>query len=53
MQSNARFVEHEQGVYQGGSEGGGEIDALNLAAAESAGLTVEGKVPDTDLIQIV
>ncbi len=53
VQTNTRFVEDEQGVYQGGAESGGEIDALHLATAESARLAVEGKIPNPDLIQIV
>ncbi len=50
VQADARLVEHEQRVDQRGAERGGEVDALHLAAAERAGLPVEGQVaqPDVD-----
>ena len=52
MESDARLVEHEQGVDERCPEGGGEVDALDLAAAQGARLPVEGEVSEADLDEI-
>ena len=52
MEPDARLVEHEQGVDERGPEGGGEVDALDLAAAQGARLPVEGEVSEADLDEI-
>ena len=51
MQADGRLVEHEQGVHQRGTERGGEVDALHLAAREGARLAVEGQVAEADVGQ--
>ena len=53
MQADARLVEHEEGVDERIAEAGGEIDALDLAAAERAGGAVEREVAESDLEQVV
>ena len=52
MESDARLVEHEQGVDERCSEGGGEVDALDLAAAQGARLPIEGEVSEADLDEV-
>ena len=52
VQADAGFVEHKQGVDQRCAQGGGEVDALHLAAAQGAGLAVEGEVADADVAEV-
>ena len=52
MQPDARLVEHEQRVHERGAERGGQVDALDLAAAQGAGLAVEREVAEPDLHQV-
>jgi len=52
VQADAGFVQHEQGVDQGGAERGGEVDALDFAATEGAALAVEGEVADADFAEV-
>ena len=52
VQADARLVEHEQGVDQGGAEGGSEVDTLHLAAGEGAGLAVQGQIAQAHIEQI-
>ena len=52
VQPDARLVEDEEGVHEGGSEGGGQIDPLHLAAAQGSGLAVQGQIAQAHLVQI-
>ena len=52
VQADARLVEHEQGVHERGAERGGQVDALHLAAAEGAGLPVQGEVAEADVHEV-
>ena len=52
MESDTRLVEHEQGVDERCPERGGEVDALNLAAAQGARLPVEGEIAEADVDEI-
>ena len=51
MQSDAGFIEHEECVDQGGAEAGGEVDPLNLAAAQGAGRAVQAQIVEAHLQQ--
>ncbi len=51
VQADAGLVQHEQGVHQGGAQGGGEVDALHLAAGQGAGLAVQRQVAQPHLVQ--
>ena len=53
VQADARLVEDEEGVDKGGAKSGGQVDPLDLAAAEGARLAVEGEVAETHLHQVV
>ena len=44
VQADRRLVEHVEGAGEAGAQGGGEVDALRLAAREGARLAVEGQV---------
>ncbi len=52
VQPDTRLVEYEQGIHQRRPEGGCQVDALYLAAAESARLTVEGQIAEADVEQV-
>ena len=52
MQADARFIEHEQRVHERCAEARGEIHALQLAAAERAGLPVEIQVAQAGALEI-
>jgi hypothetical protein len=52
MQADRGLIEHEQRIHQRGAERGGQIDALDLAAGQSARLTIEREVAEADLAQI-
>ena len=52
MQANARLVENVECVDQRRAERGGEIDALDFAAAERARLPVEREIAKADVHQI-
>ncbi len=51
MQSDARLVEHEQGIHQRGAERRGQVDPLHLATAQRARLAIQRQVPDPYLDQ--
>ncbi len=44
VEADGRLVEDIEGAGQPGAQGGGEVDALGLAAGEGAGLAVQGEV---------
>ena len=52
VQANAGLVQHKQGVDQRGAQGRGEVDALHLAAAQSAALAVEREIANADIAQV-
>jgi hypothetical protein len=52
VQADARLVEHEERVHERGAEAGGEVHALDLAAGQGAGGTVEREVAQADLSQV-
>ena len=52
VEADGGLVEDEKGAGEGGSEAGGEIDALDLAAGEGAGGAVEGEVAEADLVEV-
>ena len=52
VQADARLVQDEQRVHQGGAQGGGEVDPLHLAAAQGAGLPVQGEVAQAHVHQV-
>ena len=52
VQANAGLIEHKQGVDQGGAQGGGEVDALHLAAAQAAALPVQREVANAHIAQV-
>ena len=48
VKSHAGLVHHKESVDQRGTEAGGEVHTLDLAAAERFCGTIEGKVTETD-----
>ena len=52
VEADARLVEHEQGIDERRAEGGGEVDALDLPAAQGAGLPVEGEIAEAHVDEI-
>src|SRR5438876_6470755 len=52
MEADRGLVEHVERVDQRAADGGGEVDALQLAARERARLAVEGQVVEPDLDQV-
>ena len=52
VEADGGFVEDEEGVHQGGAEAGGEVDALELAAGEGAGLAVEVDVAEAGAVHV-
>ncbi len=44
VEADRRLVEHVEGAGEAGAEGGGEVDALRLAAGEGARLAIEGQI---------
>ena len=52
MQSDARFVEHEQRIHQARAEAGGEIDPLGFAARQRARGAVQREIAQADLVEI-
>ena len=52
MQPDARFVEDEESVDERIAEAGGEIHALDFAAAERARSAVEREIAEADLEEI-
>ncbi len=44
MQADAGLVQDEQGIDQRSAQGGGQVDALHLAAGQGARLAVQGKI---------
>ena len=52
MQADARFVQHKQRVDEGGSQCGGQVDALHLAATERSALAVQGQVANADVAEV-
>jgi len=53
VQADAGFVEHEQRVDQRGAQRRGQVDALDLAAGQSARLAFEGEITQADFDQVV
>ena len=51
MQPNGWFIEDKQGIDEGGTEAGGEVDAHGLTATEGAGCAIEGKIAEPDLMK--
>lgn len=52
VETDAGFVEDVEGVHQRCAEGGGEVDALDFAAAERAGLPVKREVAKADIDEV-
>ena len=52
VESDAGFVHDEERVDQRGAEAGGEIDALDFAAGEGAGRTVEREIAEADFAEV-
>src|SRR5437016_14472015 len=52
MEADRGLVEHVERVDEQAADGGGEVDALELAARERARLAVEGQVLEPDLDQV-
>ena len=52
VQADAGFVEDVERVDERGAERGGEIDALDFAAAEGARLAVERQIAQADIDEI-
>ena len=52
VQADARFVQDKQCVDEGGSQGGGEVDALHLSTAERSALAVQGQVANADVAEV-
>jgi hypothetical protein len=52
VESDGGFVEDEEGVDECGAEAGGEVDALEFAAGEGAGLAVEREVAEADVVEV-
>ena len=53
VQADRGLVQHEQGVDEAGAQGGGEVDALHLAAAERAALPIQRQVVQPHVAQIL
>ena len=52
MQTDARLVHDEKRVHERRAETGGQIDALDFAAAQRAGRTIEREITDADFAEI-
>ena len=52
MQTYAGLVQHKQGVDQRSAQGCRQVDALHLAAAQGAALSVQTQITDADIAQI-
>ena len=52
MQADAWFIEDEERVHQRRAEAGGEIHALDFAAAEGARRAVEREIAEADFAEI-
>jgi hypothetical protein len=50
VQADAGLVEDEKRIDQRRAEAAGEVDALDFAAGEGFGLSVEGEVAEADLL---
>ena len=53
VESDAGFVEDEKGIDEGCSEASREVDALDFAARERAGGSVEREVAEADFAEVV
>ena len=53
MQANTRFVQDVKAAHKTASQRGSEVDALALAARKAIGSTVESKVTQTDIQQVL
>ena len=53
VEADGGLVEDEERAGQRRAEAGGEVDALDLAAGEGAGLAVEGEVAQAHLFEVV
>ena len=51
MQTDARFVQHIEHANECGANLRGQPDALGFAAGQRAAFTIQGKVPQTDILQ--
>ena len=51
MQTDGRFVEHEERVDETGAEASGQVNALGFAARKGAGGAVKGQIAEADLIE--
>ena len=52
VQTNAGLIQHEQGVDQGGAQGGCEVDALHFAATEGTALPIQAEVTNAHITQV-
>ena len=53
VQADAGLVQHKQGVDQRGTQGGGQVDALHLAATQCAALSIQCQVTNAHIAQIL
>ena len=53
VQADARFVHDKEGVDERCSEAGGEVHALDFAAAQRARRAIEGEITDADLAEVI
>ena len=53
MESDGGLIENEEGVDEGRTEAGGEVDAFDFAAGEGARGAVEGEVAEANLTEVV
>lgn len=52
MESHGRFIEDEEGLGECGAKAGGEIDAGDFSATQSAGGAVEREVAEADFDEV-
>ena len=52
MEADAWLVHDEEGVHQRGTQAGGEVHPLDLAARERLGCTVEREIAETDGLKV-
>ena len=52
VQADAGFIQHKQGVDQGSTERGGQVDTLHFAPTEGAALAVQREVANADVTQV-
>ncbi|WP_148660569.1 hypothetical protein [Geobacter anodireducens] len=52
VEADGGFIQHEEGIDEGGPQGRGQVDPLNLAPGQGTRLAVQGEVAEPHLPQV-